>query len=274
MSDYLIRRTKPLSETEAKVLADNLGLIGDVIRRNFKMFLGHSQVQGRPGVHGDKAITYADLFGAGYFGIIAAIEKHEPARGSFSTAAEWWIKNKIWRWLREFGYVIHIPKWVLQLKRPLNPSEIEALPEGALKQTQGAMGPGEREKLTKQFDREQRLMGRAKTMKPMDEALDHAITTSDTERLRQRMILMRLIYSVQPETDEERTGRLIMVKMAGLDGGTPVEHRQDKDVFDEIARSLGMAPNKAKRCYEAFMEQVRMWIADNEMEYPLGGAED
>lgn len=249
-NNFLTKRTKPLTPKECKVVEDNQGLIGDVIRRQFHGYLGKS-------TRGELPVSYRDLFEAGVFGLVEAIDRWIPEKAAFSTFAEWWIKNKIFRWLREHGYLIHIPKWVLQAKG-LDPETIaKDLAEGTIDINEA-----------KKRERDRRRLERARQLKPVNEALDHHYEADTEIRDRHRQILLRLIYSIQIVSEDEATGRVTMMKMVGLDGGTPAMTKGD-EAFDEIAKALGLTPQKTRRNYETFLKKVQQFVQERGMLCPL-----
>ncbi|MBW2973071.1 sigma-70 family RNA polymerase sigma factor [Candidatus Woesearchaeota archaeon] len=60
--------------------------------------------------HRNKGVSFFDLIQAGNIGIIAALERYDPARGvRFGTFAYWWIEQKIKREIQEHSSTVRVP---------------------------------------------------------------------------------------------------------------------------------------------------------------------
>lgn len=232
---YLISRMHPLSDLERERVEANQGLIGAVIRDKYLSYLG------KPRRNGEGPISYADLMGAGQFGLIEAAARFDPLRGAFSTCAEMWIKNKIRRYIREYGELIRIPKWVVHAK-PERDGEAKTA-------------------------REKARVLKVRNVQPINEALDHAHVDRDTRRTGIRRMLLRLAYSVVAETDEMMLGRVLFIKMAGAGGDTP--GLGDVERVGEIAQSLGIQRARARMAYESFLSAMRTRVVELELGYPV-----
>ena len=222
------KRMRPLSPEEKKKVDDNLGLVGHLIDRKFPWLKERPDERRkgqRPGEH--RMFTYRDIFNVGVFGLIECLDKWEPHRAAFTTAAEVWIENRIRLFLAENRYQIRIPKWMRHKKT--------------------------------HSSKEERNLERIKHPMPVDEAID-AMAPHKSARVLKRKAL-RLLYTVEVEDDKERAGRMIAVMLGGLDGGTGAREQltpedQAKDV-NRIADEIGMDHKEATEAYELFMEKVR-----------------
>ncbi len=71
------------------LVEENIGLVHKWARRYYRY------AQGIP------TISYEDIFLEGIYGLIKAIDKYKPQKGSFSTYATIWIKQSIRRFLQK-----------------------------------------------------------------------------------------------------------------------------------------------------------------------------
>lgn len=88
-----------------ELLVRNQGLVGKVARKYF-----------------ETGLTHEDLMQEGQIGLLKAIDRYDPNRGTrFSTYAVWWIRQAIGRAVANTGRPIRLPvnleQKVLQLKR-------------------------------------------------------------------------------------------------------------------------------------------------------------
>ncbi|MEM9451667.1 MAG: sigma-70 family RNA polymerase sigma factor [Cyanobacteria bacterium P01_E01_bin.6] len=61
-----------------------------------------------------------DLIQVGFLGLIKAIEKYNPSRGSFSTIAVPFVRGEILHYLRDLGNTIRIPREYEEIRAKLN----------------------------------------------------------------------------------------------------------------------------------------------------------
>lgn len=221
---YLNKWSSPLTPTEAKKVADNQGLIGDVIQKTFI-----ATIKGET--------TYRDLFQAGQFGLMEAARRWEPARGAFSTCAEMWIKNKIRRYLREKVGAIRIPKWVYYGK--------EASPINGARITQ-----------------EKIRVKQVVSMAPIDETFD-ALRIGPDSPVASRRKIIRIIYGVGRGLEDVSIARVVLIKTFGLDGGTPSETGFSGERFAEIAGSVGVSVMRARMAAERLILALRERLEGN-----------
>lgn len=88
---------KPTSKLLEDICRLNEGLV-DKVAQFFKPWLSRT------------SLTYEDLKGAGYLGLLKAIEKYDPTKGyQFSTYAVWWIRQRIHRDILDNGYMVRLP---------------------------------------------------------------------------------------------------------------------------------------------------------------------
>jgi len=73
----------PLNETQQKLVEDNMGLVGTVIRQNVR------------NVNNIGIFTYQDIFQIGCVGLAKAAMSYKPANDKFSTCAYIYIRNEI-----------------------------------------------------------------------------------------------------------------------------------------------------------------------------------
>lgn len=68
----------------------------------------------RPGVHGERYISFLDCVSEGVSGLLIAYERYDYARGvTFSTYATWWIKQTIRRAIEDHSEnCVRVPVWV------------------------------------------------------------------------------------------------------------------------------------------------------------------
>lgn len=250
MSDYLTNRTRPLSDAERKIVEDNQGLVGHCIKLRFRKYIG------RPKSRGDGFISFEELRAAGRFGLIEALDHWDASRGAFTTCANVWIRNKISRWLKEHAFRnIRVPKWLVQKKR-MDHETIDA------DLRNGRISDAEAEK--RHADR--RRLDRAADAKPINDAVD-AYTNPKLPHDPRRKMLLRLIYSVDLSTEEERLGRVVALKLAGMDGGSPAANKIEESLAS-IGEGLGATAAEAGRAYRAFLSAASRKVGDLGMEYP------
>lgn len=59
-----------------------------------------------------RRFTDDDLAQEGIIGVMEAIKRFQPEKGSFSTYARFWIKKKIAAYIREYGVIIRLPHYI------------------------------------------------------------------------------------------------------------------------------------------------------------------
>lgn len=222
---FMTNRERRLDDAERKIVEDNLGLVGFAIQKHFRKYIASQPP------NGESLVGYRDLFAAGVFGLIECLDRFDPKQGAFSTCANFWIVNKIYRWLRERGYQhVRVPKWVLHAQRN---GELSRSETRHLEQVQGVV----------QIN---------------DEIDTHAPEGKDPSP--KRRALLALAYSI-PATGLAKIGRVVFIKVGSLDGGTGMSHKE-LDAFAAVAPGLGLTPGRAKRAFDAFIDQLRSSVQD------------
>lgn len=174
----------------------------------------------RAKVRGEDRITYHDLHGAGVVGLIDAIEKWRPKDGKFTTCAYYWIKNKIHLWLSETKETIRVTR-------------------------HGRAADNNTGHKAKQ----------AKNIASIDNGHEYqAPNRRDLKELRR--FILKLLYSVKATSPLERLGRVIVIRVAGLNGGTGIVSKP-LEVVDASAKSLGIEKSQARKAWRAILKLLR-----------------
>lgn len=63
-------------------------------------------------------VPYEDLVGAGMFGLLTAVDRYDPARGTrFSTLALWWIRQAVERYRDDHELAVRLPAYLRHRER-------------------------------------------------------------------------------------------------------------------------------------------------------------
>lgn len=92
----LSRREDP--EAREKIILHNIRLVNFIAKRYYN----------------PEKNELDDLFQQGVLGLIKAIKKYDPDKGTFSNYAAWWIKESIIRVFYDSGNIIRIPEHMVQ----------------------------------------------------------------------------------------------------------------------------------------------------------------
>lgn len=65
-------------------------------------------------------LTRVELCQEGTLGLFAAINTYDYAKGAFTTHAVYWIRQKIERYIREYGSIVRIPEYVWTFRNQFN----------------------------------------------------------------------------------------------------------------------------------------------------------
>jgi len=216
-----MHRARPLSDEERRFVELNHGLVGNVIRRWFRPYVAR-----RPGAEvGEDLLTYQDLFDTGVFGLIEALDRWDPRRGSFSTCATEWIRNKIQLYVSTTLRAIRVPKHVRVRAKT---SAVHA-----------------------------RRIAVAGKVLPLEAAEDSSRDgrRHDEDAFERRELFLRA-YTVPVDGDLERLGRFVVVRLAGVDGsGFSPRHREE--ALAELGAVLGRTRGELRAAADAFLRRAR-----------------
>lgn len=166
-------------------------------------------------------ISIDDLYQEGVYGLMRAARKWRPARGKLGTYAGPWIH----KYIKE-----HIACRTTTI----------ALPSGATD-------------MTRMTDKTRDAISIARNVRSIDAkhieslALDSQYAEPDG---------LAMIYRAEVRTRDERLGRMIALKLFGLDGweGTTAVRGR---AMDAVARSVGVDSKKARKALKAFLVIMR-----------------